>query len=89
MKKIVSVLIALVLLYSFSLADGNEDITFCNIPWLSDDTTVIGILKEAGLIREGISAPEMIQERPFICRISLAIMKIMSLRLTFQTAKKA
>ena len=48
MKKLFSVLLATLLLFSYAYA---EEISFQNIPWMSDDVTALQMLKDAGLYR--------------------------------------
>ena len=51
MRRIVGFVIFVLLVFEIAAAEG--DITFCNIPWLSDEATVIQTLTEAGLKRDG------------------------------------
>ena len=51
MRKLFSIVISALLMFSFAVAEG--EITFKNIPWLSDETTVIQTLTEAGLVKNG------------------------------------
>jgi len=52
MKKWIIILVFAILLTNIACA---EEITFCNIPWLSNEVVTMNGLKEAGLIRDGIS----------------------------------
>lgn len=51
MKKLICLLIAVLMLFGVAVAEG--DIAFSNIPWLSDEATVIQTLIEAGLVKDG------------------------------------
>lgn len=59
MKKLISILVAVFLLFSCACA---EEIVFQNIPWLSNDSTVLQALRNAGLIREGTALPALSNE---------------------------
>ena len=51
MRKVIGYLTAVILLFGVAVAE--REITFNNIPWLSDQLTVIQTLTEAGLVRDG------------------------------------
>lgn len=54
MKKLISILLATLFLFSFALAES--EITFQTIPWLSDDVSTFQLLEEAGFVRNGVSS---------------------------------
>ena len=51
MRKLFCIVISILLM--FSIASAEEEITFYNIPWLSNEATVIQTLTEAELVRDG------------------------------------
>ena len=62
MKKLFFIFFILILIVCF--AEAEADITFNNIPWLTDDSATIQALKEAGYVRDGINDFNMVKKNP-------------------------
>lgn len=56
MKKILCVLLVSMLLFCSAYAENEGTITFLDIPWLSDEVTVMQALREKGYLQEGANS---------------------------------
>ena len=57
MKRSICLLISVIILFACTTALSEEDITFLNIPWLSNETTAVKALLSEGYIRSEQASP--------------------------------